>query len=110
VIVMVQVTLMPTFVGGDMRMLSATPSWRYLVVRVDASRSPEDQMEFLGHELQHAREVAGATDVRDEAGLARLMARIGRQTGRGTFETDAAVQVSRQVRRELGQRRGEPGR
>jgi len=103
VVVMVQVTLMPVPLGGDMRMLAATATCRYLAVRLDARRSPGEQMEFLGHELQHAKEVAEAKDVRDEEGLARLMARIGRKTGNGTFETDAAVQVGRLVRREITQ-------
>jgi len=102
VVVMVQVAFVPNELGGDMRLLTAAAGSRYLAVRVAATRSPAEQIEFLGHELRHAQEVAGAADVRDEAGLARLMARIGRATGRGTFETDAAVQVSRQIRRELG--------
>jgi hypothetical protein len=102
VVVQVQVTFVPNALGGDLRLLTVVVGSRYLLVRVDTTRSPEEQIGFLGHELRHAQEVAGAADVQDEAGLARLMARIGRATGRGTFETDAAVQVSRQVRRELG--------
>jgi len=104
VVVMVQVTLMPARLGGDMRWLVATGRYRYLVVRVHASRSPEEQMELLGHELQHANEVAAAKEVRDEATLAALMARIGRRTGEGTFDTDAAVRVGRQVRAEITRR------
>jgi hypothetical protein len=42
-----------------------------------------------------------ATDVRDEAGLARLMRRIGRETERGAFETEEAVRVTATVRREV---------
>ncbi len=101
VVVRVQVTVMPVPLGGDMRMLTATPRCRYLVVRVDARRSPAEQMEWLGHELQHATEGAASNDVRDDADLARLMRRIGRNTGRGTFETDAAVRVGRLVRAEV---------
>ncbi len=104
VVVMVQVALMPVRLGGDMRWLVATGGCRYLVVRVDASRSPEEQMEFLGHELQHANEVAAANEVRDEATLAALMTRIGRKVGDGTFETDAAVRVGRLVRAEVTRR------
>ncbi len=104
VVVLVQVTLMPVARGGDTRWLVAAGGCRYLVVRVDASRSPAEQMEWLGHELQHANEVAAASDVHDEAGLVRLMARIGRTAGDGRFETDAAVLAGRLVRAEVGGR------
>ncbi len=100
-IVMVQVTLIPDTLGGDTHLLAVTPVNRILLVRVHAARSPDTQMEFLGHELQHAMEVSTASSVRDEAALAGLMVRIGRQTGAGTYETDAALRVGRQIRREL---------
>jgi hypothetical protein len=105
VVVMVQLTWMPSSAGGDTRLITATAGWRYLIVRVDLTRSPDEQVEWLGHELQHANEVATATDVRDEVGLAALMARIGRRTGRGTFETDDAVRVGRLVRAEVAGRK-----
>jgi hypothetical protein len=104
VIVIVQVTLIPGSLAGDLRLLASVDGCRYVMIRLNSMRSPEEQMEALGHELQHANEVAGASDVRDEAALARLMARIGRATGRGTFETDAAVRVGRLVRGELCRR------
>ena len=84
--VRVRVTLMSDALGGDTHLVAATSDSRYLLIRVHAARSPEVQMQFLGHELQHAVEVAAAPDVRDGAGLARLMARIGRKTGGGSDE------------------------
>jgi hypothetical protein len=100
-VVIVQVMLMDGALGGDTRLLAATDSCRYLLLRVHSARSPEAQIESLGHELQHALEVAGAPDVRDQAGFVRLLERIGRKTGRGTFETDAAVRVSRRIHDEI---------
>ncbi len=100
-VVIVQVTLMDDALRGDVRLLAATDSCRYLLLRVHNAISPTAQMESLGHELQHALEVAGASDVRDQAGLVRLLERIGVKTGRGTFETDAAVRVSRRIHNEI---------
>jgi hypothetical protein len=53
------------------------------------------------HELQHAKEIADAPDVRDQAAVRRLMNRIGRSIG-DTFETTAAIRVGWQVWREVG--------
>jgi len=101
VVVVVQVTFLAADCAGDLRIGPAPQGWRYLFVRVDQTRSPVEQAEILGHELQHAREVTEAPEVHDEAGLMALMARIGWRTGRGTFETDSARLVGMQVRREL---------
>ena len=60
------------------------------MIRVSIRLSPLDRIALLGHELRHATEVAAAPDVRDEAALARLIARIGWAKSRGQFETDAA--------------------
>ncbi len=89
-------------VAADTRWIAASGAWRFLLVRLDVLRGQEDQVVLLGHELQHAAEVARAPEVRDSTGLEQLMARIGRRTGRGlTFETDEAVEAGRQVEREL---------
>ena len=103
VIVLVQVSQGVGF-AGDLRMMTTAGGSRILLVRVNVGQSRQDQIAVFGHELQHASEVAQAPEVQDEAGLARLMARIGRETGRGTYETDAAVQVGRLVRQEAGRR------
>lgn len=104
VIVFVQVAFVPNGVAGDLRFVSVAAGHRILMIRVSPWQSPEEQAAILGHELQHAREVADAPDVTDVAGHARLLVRIGRSTGHGTFETDAAVRVARQVRREVSVR------
>ena len=102
VIVKVSVTLMNDGLAGDLRFLAATACARILCVRIDRLRAPPEQMSWLGHELQHAVEVAGAPAVRSEADLVTLMQRIGRSRGQGRlFETDAAVACGRQVAREV---------
>jgi len=102
VIVMVSVTFMNEGLAGDLRFLTATRCARILCVRIDRLRPPTEQMSWLGHELQHAVEVAGAPAVRSEADLVTLMQRIGRSRGQGRlFETDAAMACGRQVAREV---------
>ncbi len=101
VIVCVQVTLRRFGFAGDLRILTSAGGRRYLMIRVSAEQSPSDQVAYLGHELQHANEIALAHDVRDDPGLMRLMARIGHQGLGGTFETDAARRVTRRVQAEL---------
>jgi hypothetical protein len=102
VIVMVSVTFMSEGLAGDMRFLTATACARIPCVRIDRLRPPAEQMSWLGHELQHAVEVAGAPEVRSEADLMTMMQRIGRSRGQGRlFETDAAAACGRQVAREV---------
>ena len=57
---------------------------------------------MLGHELQHALEIAQAPGVQDEASMRRYYERAGagRSHERG-FETRAAQDAGRQVRLEL---------
>jgi hypothetical protein len=101
VIVSVQVTLRRFGFAGDLRILTTAGGHRYLMIRISAEQSPSDQVAYLGHELQHANEIAQAHDVQDDAGLIRLMSRIGHEGLGGTFETDAARRITRQVQAEL---------
>ena len=56
----------------------------------------------LGHELQHALEIAAAPDVRDTVTLRTHYLRIGyERMGRGYYETDAALEAGRRVSAEL---------
>jgi hypothetical protein len=101
IIVVIEVTRQGFGAAGDLRIQAIAGNVRYLRIRVSGTLEPWDQMAILGHELQHANEVAQAPDVRDQAGLARLMRRIGRETLRGAFDTNAAAKTTAQVRREV---------
>lgn len=82
--------------------VSGTTSLRYVLLRVSHRLSPARRVEMLGHEMQHAVEVSEAPWVRDEATLQQLFERIGRQTTVcATYETVAAQQIERAVRRDL---------
>lgn len=103
VIVLTSVTFMSGGVAADTRFVSVTRCMRILSLRIDRLAAPWDQITYLGHELQHALEVASAPRVRSDSDLRALMTRIGRNRGSGRqFETDRAIQVALNVRHEIG--------
>jgi hypothetical protein len=67
----------------------------------------------LGHELQHAVEIADQPDVVDPASLALAYGRIGSERGlRSTeplFDTDAAVAAGQQIWSEMHADEGSAG-
>jgi hypothetical protein len=99
--------VMPTRMPGPasyLTFLSRDATARYLLIRIDHWRvsSPRERIALLGHELQHALEVAAAPEVTDPGGLARLYRRIGWEGQRDQFETEAAQTMGNRVRREVG--------
>ena len=82
--------------------LSNEGATRYLLVRIDPWRvSMRERIALLGHELQHALEVAASPEVRDSGGLETLYRRIGWEWMRGQFETRAAQVMGNRVRAQL---------
>ncbi len=78
---------------GALLFVCASEGVRFLRIVVRAAGRPDDEViAWLGHELQHAVEIATAPDVRDDDGVRRLYGRIG-FTSRSTCETEAAEQV-----------------
>jgi hypothetical protein len=87
------------FVRGDCRR-------RYVAIEIASPRNYVDELAALGHELQHAVEIAGERDVCDAAALAALYTRIGDPVDRwgglaDSFETRAGSDTGIRVRREL---------
>ncbi len=103
----VYVALKPSVPGNDvplasLRFLTRAGSVRYVLITVDLSRnSPLERIAYLGHELEHALEVARAPQVTDEAGFRRLYERIGHRDGRGRYETERARLMGLHVMREV---------
>jgi hypothetical protein len=99
------VDTMPGAVAGPVShlvYLSNDETARYLLIRIDRWRSsPYERIALLGHELQHALEVAAAPEVRDAQGLAKLYRRIGWENQKDKFETEAAQMVGAQVRKQV---------
>jgi len=84
-------------------LLGSSGGVRYLKVEIHRRNVGNAAIMWLAHELQHAIEIAAATDVTDEAGFIRLYGRIGRRSANGPseFETPAAIRVANQVAAEL---------
>ena len=92
-------------VGGRTRFIGQGDGWRFLSVEVD-DRSPKAiVLAMLGHELQHAVEIANAPDVTNDDGLAALYRRIGycrKSCGdQPDLETQAALDTEHRVYAEL---------
>jgi hypothetical protein len=86
--------------------LAMAGTTRYLLVRVDRWRlSPPERVAQLGHELQHALEVAAAPEVKNAEGLAQLYRRIGWEAQGNRFESEAARSMGHRIRREVAGRK-----
>jgi hypothetical protein len=90
-------------IDGRLTLLNAGHGHRYLRIDIRQSLTPREMLAILGHELQHAVEVAQAHDVRDDRSLIELYRRIGvSRDARSHFETLAARAAGSRVRAELG--------
>jgi hypothetical protein len=97
-------------VDGSLRFLGKGGGTRFLKVWLRPRRIDDEMVVTLGHELQHALEVAGDPQVVSQATFAAFYARKGQSDKPGRFETRAAQQVARRIRVELGRlRRGAEG-
>jgi hypothetical protein len=81
---------------------AVTDEARYLRVSLHSKHSREALIALLAHELQHALELAAATEVRTERTFVEFYRRIGFDSqAREKFETRAATETTTAVRREL---------
>jgi hypothetical protein len=96
--------LRPTIGGQFFFVTEGADGSRFLRIRLNAHAGAVDLTARLGHELQHAVEVA-RTVVRDSAGMARLYRAIGSELEPGVFDTAAAHDVEARVTTELLSRR-----
>ena len=87
---------------GEARIVTATSDARYVRIRIKIPNVMDELIPVLGHEQQHARELAAAPDVRDAAGREQLYRRIGYEGhSGGFFETNAALEAGRTVAAEI---------
>ena len=89
--------------------LAAKGGYRYLVIRVGAGRSKDQQLATLGHEMQHAVIIADASSVVDSATLRREFERVGKLTQPAVgddffFESPVAEEVRRRILAEISQK------
>jgi hypothetical protein len=97
-----RVMTLPKGTMGRLTMVPIPGQQRYLRIQIQANLSRNEAIALIGHEMRHALEVAEATDVRDADGMIRLYERIGHVSGgEHMYDTSAAQDTGRQVRREL---------
>lgn len=83
--------------------MAATPSARFVRASLRHDLPAREAVAMLAHELQHVLEVAAHPEVRSEASLAALFARIGHATAitGDHWDTQAALRTGDRVRVEL---------
>ena len=97
-----EVKTLPSGVDGRLTFVFAGEGVRYLRAQVLAGRGSVDTMSVVGHELQHAVEVAASAKVRCEKSFEDLYRRIGDQPARpDRYDTAAAREAGRRVRSEM---------
>ena len=102
--VIVYVELVPSLpapLEGRLFLMAQAHGHRYVRIQIAKRDTFEDTIALLGHELQHAAEVAEATEVVNQTRFEALYARIGIVSGEHRYETEVALKVGRQVRKEL---------
>lgn len=89
---------LPYAAAGMTRLAAVTASQRYVRIVLLRDPLPVSRVAVLGHELQHAWEIA-QSNVRDAHEMKALFDMIGRPAPgeRTAYETDAAVRVMRAV-------------
>jgi hypothetical protein len=93
---------MPRETNGRLTIVPMAGPQRYLRIHIRADLSAKESISLIGHEMQHALEVAGHMEVRDSGGLIKLYEKIGHPSGgEHVYDTNAAQDTGRQVRREL---------
>lgn len=90
----------PRSMQAYLQLAGAAPTVRFLRIAVKIPASSNTLIAQLGHELQHATEIARAAEVRDQAGMEALYRRIGDQSEVG-WETTAARLAGTKVLHEL---------
>ena len=96
--------LMPAGISGTTRFVTSRGGYRYVRINIDAELPRGTRAVILGHELQHACELAeSGADNADQ--VRQLFERAGERNG-SFYETRAALDTERHVRMELLSGRG----
>ena len=88
-------------VGASMRFLATSASDRFVRIQLDARHNSNVLVALLGHELQHAVEVADNAAVRSADDLRVFYRDTGLRTGPDSFDSEAAREMGYLVRAEL---------
>jgi hypothetical protein len=98
------VQALPRFVDGLTFLIPSQDHQRYLRIQVRQALHPDETIALLAHELRHALEVATDPSVTTRQAFVALYERIGLPVpgSSSRFDTPAAQEMGRMVRRELG--------
>jgi hypothetical protein len=100
---------MPEAISGRLSLATEGNRFRYVRIQVASRLFPEELISVIGHELQHAVELAEHPHVQSEAAFIDLYRRIGAGTSNMLrFDTEAAVRIGAQVLKELRQSSAQP--
>jgi hypothetical protein len=111
VVVYVQCSRLRANLEGELTFLTAAARTRYVMVRLAWQLTAPRKIAVLGHELQHALEIADRPAIVDRDSLARAYEGFGfarRRSGDAIdFDTTAAVTVGHTIWRELASSNGD---
>ena len=102
----IYVRVVPTAAGGPestISFMSMSKMARFVSIVVSADCDFNRQIELLGHELEHAREIAERPAITSDVQFQAMLSVLGwRDSSRGRgYETSAATQTERKVRRDV---------
>jgi hypothetical protein len=97
-----RVMTLPHDTLGRLTIVPVANGQRYLRIQIRSDLAATDAIALIGHEMRHALEVAEAPAVRDSESMIKLYRQIGHSSGGDhVYDTIAAQDAGRQVRREL---------
>ena len=106
VVVYVECARLPARVDGQLTFVAAVAGRRYVLVRIAWDLLPARKIAILGHELQHALEIARSPDIVSAETMAAAYQRFGftrnRASTRVDFDSVAAIDAGMTIWRELG--------
>ena len=106
VVVYIRCGRLPSRLDGQLTFVSAAGGLRYVLVQIAWDRPAQRKIAILGHELQHALEIAALPAIVDQPSMVREYARIGFERERGIdvvtrFDTTAAIEAGERVWKEM---------
>ena len=90
--------------AGHVSLIASVPGRRYLRISIDRRHADCRRLAILGHELQHAVEIADAPGATDQDSVAALYRTIGFRSDTGRrdcFDSQLAIDTGLQVQREI---------
>ena len=90
---------LPLGIGGTTRFVVSRGGYRYVRIQISTELSKSARVAILGHELQHACEVAESR-ADDVTSIQQLFAKVGHLDG-AYYETAAAQRIEDSIRGEL---------